>query len=73
MLIYQQAEPPLPVFVDELFHTDEHPFCSDRTCLCHEDPLLIAEVAEAVNEGLLTPDEATDFVAGKMLSWEDKS
>ncbi len=67
----------VPILVpveDDLLHSEAYPFCAlDPTCGCHEDPLLIAEVANAVNEGLLTPDEATDFVAGKMLSWEDKS
>lgn len=52
---------------DELLHTPEKPFCWDSTCGCHEDQLLIAEVAEAICNGLLTPDEATDFVAGRTV------
>ena len=52
---------------DVLLHTPEKPFCWDSTCNCHEDELLIAEVAEAVFNGLLTPDEATDFVAGRTV------
>ena len=53
---------------DVLVHTAEYPFCfTDDQCLCHEDSLLIAEVAQAVTAGLLTPDEATNFVAGRLL------
>jgi hypothetical protein len=53
---------------DDPLHTDEYPFCCvDPTCGCHEDPLLIAEVAHCVDDGLLTSDEATNFVAGRLL------
>jgi hypothetical protein len=61
---------PLPVVLmeDDLIHTSERPFCFiDGLCPCHEDPLLIAEVAQAVTDGLLTPEEATNFVAGRLL------
>ena len=58
----------IPVIpVDELLHTPEKPFCWDSTCGCHEDELFIAEIAQAVSDGLLTPDEATDFVAGRTV------
>jgi hypothetical protein len=53
---------------DEIIHTDDHPFCSiDPTCPCHEDQELISEVAAAVEQGLLTPEEATQLIAGKTL------
>jgi hypothetical protein len=53
---------------DDLAHTAEHPFCfSDDQCPCHQDFLLIAEGAQAVTDGLLTPGEATSFVAGRLL------
>ena len=52
---------------DASLHTNDNPFCYDGICGCHEDPLFIEEVAHFVDDGLLTPDEATDFVAGKML------
>jgi len=58
--------PVIPVD-DDLLHTTDKPFCYDGTCGCHEDPLLISEVAHFVDDGLLTPDEATDFVAGRLL------
>jgi hypothetical protein len=35
------------------------------TCPCHEDEELIAEVAELVEDGTLSPDDATDIVSGK--------
>jgi len=58
----------IPVIpVDILIHTNEHPFCGDATCPCHEDPVLIASVAEALHNGLLTREEATCFVTGQML------
>ena len=53
--------------VDYLLHTPGNPFCYDGTCGCHDDPVLVAEVATFVSEGLLTPEEATDFVTGKMV------
>ena len=52
---------------DDLVHTDDHPFCYDPTCGCHESPELLAEVAQAVADGLLTPHEASDKVGGKLL------
>lgn len=53
---------------DEILHTPENPFCPiDPDCPCHEDPLLIEEVSIFVQEGLMTPQEATDFVNGKMI------
>ncbi len=51
--------------VDYELHTPEKPFCYDGNCPCHEDDVLIAEVSLHVQDGLLTPDEATDFVNGR--------
>jgi len=50
---------------DELIHTADCPFCTDGTCPCHEDKTLIAEVAEMVTDGTLSPQDATDIVNGK--------
>jgi len=59
--------PVIPIEDDPL-HTVERPFCFlDPTCLCHENPLFIAQVAQFVDDGLLTANEATDFVAGRLL------
>lgn len=56
----------IPVIpVDEIMHTVDRPFCWNSECPCHEDETLILEVAAHVNNGLMTPEEATDFVAGK--------
>lgn len=56
----------IPVIpVDEVEHTPGKPFCWNGGCPCHEDEQLISEVANHIQEGLMTPDEATDFVAGK--------
>ena len=60
--------PLLVLMEDEMIHTDDHPFCSiDPTCGCHEDSALIAEVHEAVEQGLITPAEATLIIQGKTL------
>jgi hypothetical protein len=56
--------PVIPVEGD-FGHTEERPFCWNGACPCHEDQELISEVAEHVANGLMTPDEATDFVAGR--------
>lgn len=54
--------------VDYLLHTPENPFCPiDPTCPCHEDHTLIEEVAAFVAGGLMTTQEATDFISGKMI------
>jgi hypothetical protein len=52
---------------DELEHTPLQPFCFDGTCPCHEDDEAIAAVYHAVQNGLITPEEATDFVLGRLL------
>ena len=58
----------LPVISSTQDHTNEHPFCVvDPTCPCHEDPDLIAPIAQAVMDGLMTPDEATQYIMGKTL------
>ena len=63
-----QSDPIVIPYEDDLIHTKEHPFCSsDPTCPCHEDQERIAALADAVARGELTPDEATDFVSGKMI------
>ena len=59
----------IPVIPSEyILHDDAHPFCAvDQTCSCHEDDEAIARVNQAVQDGLVTPEEATDFVLGKLL------
>lgn len=55
------------ILVDEREHAEDKPFCWDSSCPCHEDTVLISEVAGFVEQGLLTPQEATDFVAGRTI------
>ena len=61
----------IPVFPEDesdMLHRHGNPFCHiDPSCGCHEDSILIAEVAKFVANGEMTPQEATDFVNGKML------
>jgi len=52
---------------DKLDHISLQPFCWDKTCPCHEDDEAITTVYQAVQDGLITPEEATDFVLGKLL------
>ena len=52
---------------DPIIHTDNHPFCDDPTCPDKEDPELLAQVAQLVQDGLFTPDEATNYLLGKTL------
>lgn len=49
---------------EELQHAEGGSFCSDPTCPCHEDPDLIAELYQDVQNGLLSPEEATAIVNG---------
>jgi hypothetical protein len=46
-------------------HTKEQPFCWDSACPCHEIEDFIATVAKQVQDGVFTPQEATDFRKGK--------
>lgn len=48
-------------------HTEAHPFCSDTRCSCHDQASLIMPVAQAVQDGLFTSEEATRYILGKQL------
>ncbi len=66
MAIEPYADNFIPVVpTDEPEHTPEKPFCCNPACPCHEDELLIFQVFLHVQNGLMTPAEATDFVKGK--------
>ncbi|HVB22316.1 MAG TPA: hypothetical protein VNG51_10255 [Ktedonobacteraceae bacterium] len=69
MAIEPYADNFIPVVpIDYMLHDDGHSFCpADPTCPCHEDPLLIAEVAQDVSNGLCTPEEATRIVKGVQI------
>ena len=53
--------------IDHIEHPEENPFCYDATCDCYEDDEVIEAVYQAVLDGLLTADEATDLVLGRLL------
>jgi len=59
---------PIPIpLEDDLVHTDGSPFCLDLTCLDKEDDEAIHAIAQLVEDGLFTPEEATRFVQGRHL------
>src|SRR5262245_26177318 len=49
----------------DLLHDKGKMFCYNPKCPCHESRLLMVRVACFVSEGLMTPQEATNLVAGK--------
>ena len=51
----------------DILHNHGRMFCYSPKCPCHKSRLLIEQVARFVSEGLLTPDEATKFVTGKLI------
>lgn len=53
--------------VDYIIHKEAEPFCYDPTCPCHEDREKIEAVAQQIQDGLIAPGEATEFVKGKTL------
>ncbi len=58
----------IPVIpVDAILHSDAKPFCYNSTCLCHEDSETIAQVNQYVQDGLITPRDATNIVNGKTI------
>jgi hypothetical protein len=52
---------------DYPLHTPEHPFCGDPTCPCSEDTDALTELDQAIKDGLITPDDATRIIKGKMV------
>jgi hypothetical protein len=55
------------VSVDYIEHTPDTPFCWNSACDCHEDDAAIFQVSLYVQDGLMTPNEATLFVSGKTI------
>ena len=55
------------VWEGDPLHAKGKMFCYNPRCTCHESPLLIAQVSRFVAEGLMTPQEATNFVAGRNI------
>ena len=57
----------IPVIESNLVHILMQPFCLDTSCPCHEDTERIQQVAQHVQDGLLTPEEANQLTAGRTL------
>lgn len=57
----------VPVIRGDVLHPGEKPFCYDPDCQCHEDQGEIALLSAHVQEGHITPQEATDIAAGKTI------
>ena len=65
---YDNAIPVIPVDYKE--HTNSRPFCNttlNPDCPCREDEEAIQVVNQYVQAGLLTPQEATRTVEGRIL------
>jgi hypothetical protein len=54
-----------PARIDTTVHTPDKPFCYDSTCICHSDQKAIQRVQQWVEQGLMTPDEATNYISGR--------
>ena len=52
---------------DEIIHTDEHLFCDDMSCSCHEDPDLIQALGDLVQQGLASPADADRIYRGQTV------
>jgi hypothetical protein len=52
---------------DPTVHTNDHPFCYDPMCSCHENTEALNLVNSWVEQGLLTQEEATLYSAGRTL------
>lgn len=48
-------------------HTPEHPFCGDPTCICYEGSENREQLAQAIHDGLITVDDATQIIKGKTI------
>lgn len=70
MSTIEHASHPIAIPMEDVpLHTPTDPFCwvGDPTCPCHEDPDNLAYVHTFVEDGLLTPAEATRWVAGQQV------
>jgi hypothetical protein len=58
------------VWVDEIIHTDETPFCSDvNGCPCHDDSNLVREyITRPLDLGMITNAEALRLYFGTQLT-----
>ena len=54
-----------PARTDTTVHTPDHPFCYDPKCTCRENKEAINLVNSWVEQGLMTQEEATNFILGR--------
>ena len=52
---------------DPTVHTLDHPFCYDPTCTCHVNQEVRARVQAWLEQGFMTDDEASAYLAGRTL------
>ncbi len=52
---------------EHLLHTAVNPFCWDETCPCHDDADAIAGINDAINNGIITADDAKRIVKGETV------
>jgi hypothetical protein len=57
--IAAMQEPEVVLVLDPIEHTQGRPFCSDPHCPCREDQENIHLLYDLMEQGLLTPDEAS--------------
>jgi hypothetical protein len=56
-----------PARADTTVHTLNHPFCYDPACSCHSNQEAREHVRQWVHDGLMTEDEASNYLAGRTL------
>ena len=56
-----------PARLDTTVHTPDKPFCYDPKCACHAKKEALQAVQEWVEQGLMTEEEATNFISGRTL------
>lgn len=49
---------------DDLVHTDDHLFCSDPDCPCHEESAFTEQVQSWISDGLITAKDADRIYRG---------
>ncbi len=64
----QQEQTPIVISMeDPILHAVDCPFCRDETCPCHEDQEVLESLSRQVQDGILTPAEATTIALGKTI------
>ncbi|GHO54184.1 hypothetical protein [Ktedonobacter robiniae] len=58
----------IPVIpTDNPLHSADNPYSYDPSCPCHQDRTSVLEAAQAVKDGLMTPNEAINYIRGKHI------